>query len=59
MRTKRRICDKHQMMYGIVESLYCTPKTNITWYFNYTGNYNKIIFLNGKNNIILNSKWGQ
>ena len=34
-------------MYGIVESLYCTPETNITQYVHYTGmkiktNSNKI-----------------
>ena len=23
-------CDEHQVMYGIVESLYCTPETNVT-----------------------------
>ena len=22
-------CDEHQVMYGIVESLYCTPETNL------------------------------
>jgi len=25
-------CDKHQVMYRTVESLYCTPETNITVY---------------------------
>ena len=29
--------DEHQVMYRIVESLYCTPETNITYYVNYTG----------------------
>ena len=23
-------CDEHQVLYGTVESLYCTPETNIT-----------------------------
>ena len=30
-------CDEHWVMYGIVESLYCTAQTNITVYVNYTG----------------------
>ena len=29
--------DDHWVMYGIVESLYCTPETNITLFINYTG----------------------
>ena len=29
-------CDKYWMMYQIVESLNCTPETNITLYVNYT-----------------------
>ena len=29
--------DEHWVMYGSVESLYCTPETNITLYVNYTG----------------------
>ena len=28
--------DEHWVMYGIVESMYCTPETNITLYVNYT-----------------------
>ena len=34
--------DEHWVKYEIVESLYCTPETNITVYVNYTG-----IFLKG------------
>ena len=30
-------CDEHQVLYGSVELLYCTPETNITLYVNYTG----------------------
>ena len=37
MGIKEGTCDKHQVMYGSVESLDCTPETNITLYFNYTG----------------------
>ena len=29
--------DEHWVMYGIVESLYNIPETNITLYVNYTG----------------------
>ena len=29
--------DEHWEMYRIVESLYCTPETNITLYVNCTG----------------------
>ena len=29
--------DEHWIIYGTVESLYCTPETNIMLYFNYTG----------------------
>ena len=29
--------DEHWVMYGIVESLHCTPETNVTLYVNYTG----------------------
>ena len=29
--------DEHQVMYGSVGSLYCTPETNETLYVNYTG----------------------
>ena len=29
--------DEHQVIYRIVESLHCTPETNITLYVNYTG----------------------
>ena len=31
---KECICDKHRVLYGSVESLYCIPKTNITLYVN-------------------------
>ena len=35
MKTKEYTCtDKHWVMYRIVESLYCTPETNITLYQN-------------------------
>ena len=30
-------CDEHQVMYGSVESLYCTLESNITLCVNYTG----------------------
>ena len=49
-------CDEHWVMYGSIESLHCTPKTNVKLYVNYTGikirekNENKS-FLN-KHNII-------
>ena len=33
---KYTCCDEHEVMYGSVESLYCTPETNIM-YVNYTG----------------------
>ena len=34
--------DKHWVMYGSAESLYCTPETNITLYVNITNwNLNK------------------
>ena len=36
MRIKVCTCDDHCVMYGIVESLYNTPETNITLYVNYT-----------------------
>ena len=35
MGIKEGICDEHQVMYGRVESLYCTPETNITVYVNW------------------------
>ena len=34
---KCTFCDKHWVMYGIVESLYCTSETNIILCVNYTG----------------------
>ena len=37
MGIKEDTCDKHPVMYGRVESLCCTPETNITLYVNYTG----------------------
>ena len=36
--------DKHWVICGSVESLFCTSETNITLYVNYTGN--KILFKN-------------
>ena len=30
-------CDEHWVLNGNVESLYCTPETNIKLYVNYTG----------------------
>ena len=30
--------DKHQVLYGGVESLYCTPEINITLYVNWSLN---------------------
>ena len=35
--------DEHWVMYRIVESLYCTPETNITLNVNYTGIENIIV----------------
>ena len=37
MMIKECTCDGHWVIYGIVESLYCTPETNITLYVNYAG----------------------
>ena len=34
MRIKDCICHEHQVLYISVESLYCTPETNITLYVN-------------------------
>ena len=34
-------CDEHLMLYEIVESLYCTPETNIAPHVNYTGTKTK------------------
>ena len=31
---KECTCDEQQVIYGIVESLYCVPETNITLYVN-------------------------
>ena len=39
---KQCTCDEHWGMYGIGESLYCTPETSIT-YVNYTVIKNLII----------------
>ena len=36
MRIKERNCDEHWVMHGGVESLYCTPGTNITLCVTYT-----------------------
>ena len=33
-------CDEHQLLYGSVESLYCTPETNVTLYDNCNLNKN-------------------
>ena len=30
-------CDEYWVMYGILESLYCTPEINIALYVNYAG----------------------
>ena len=30
-------CDEHWIVYRTVETLHCTPETNITLYVNYTG----------------------
>ena len=35
-------CGKHSIMYKIVESLCCTPETNITLHVNYTKKLKKI-----------------
>lgn len=35
MGIKESTCDEHQVMYGIVESLFCTPETNIPLFFNF------------------------
>ena len=37
MRIRECTCDKHQVMYRIIESLYCTPEINISLHVNYTG----------------------
>ena len=37
MGIKEDTCDEHWVLDIIVESLYCTSKTNITLYVNYTG----------------------
>ena len=37
MGIKKGTWDEHQVMYASVESLYCTPETNITLYVNYPG----------------------
>lgn len=34
MRLKEFTSDEHRVMYGSVESLYCTSETNITLYIN-------------------------
>ena len=31
---ERTYCDEYRVMYGTVESLYCTPETNTTLYVN-------------------------
>ena len=31
---KKGTCNEHQVLYGSVESLCCTPETNITLYVN-------------------------
>ena len=36
MGSKAHTRDEHRVLYGIAELLYCTPKTNITLYFNVT-----------------------
>ena len=37
MGIKESTCAELWVMYGMVESLYYTPETNITLYFNYAG----------------------
>ena len=37
IRIKECTCDEHQVLYISVESLYCTPETNITLCVNYFG----------------------
>ena len=37
MGTKEGTCDEHQVLYSVVELLYCTPETNTTQYVNYSG----------------------
>ena len=37
MGIKECMHDEHWVIYEIVESLYCTPETNIILYVNYTG----------------------
>ena len=32
-------------MYGVIESIYCTPETNVTLYVNYTGIKTKKLIL--------------
>ena len=40
---KEHVCgDEHWVTYGTVESLYCTPETNITLYVNYKQQTHKI-----------------
>ena len=39
MKIKECTCEEHEVMYGSVESLYCTHETNIIFYVSYTGTY--------------------
>ena len=51
MGIKEGIChDEHWVMYGSVESLYLTPKINMTLYVNYTGIKIKLSKKKKKNN---------
>jgi len=34
MGIKKCTCDEHEVLHGSVESLYCTPETNIILYVN-------------------------
>ena len=40
MGIKDSACDEHQVVYGNVKSLNCTPETNITLYVNWNLNKN-------------------
>ena len=56
MENKGCTYDEHQVMYGSVESLYCTPETNITCMLtNWNLNKNlrkkpRVIIMNNNNN---------
>ena len=50
--------NEHRVMYRIVESLYCTPETNVTLYVNYTRikKINTNFFLNTQAQVTVNAK---